>query len=174
MKHTSYFAMGTDFGDINNDGLEDLVTVDMLPEENARHKLFIGAGSYDKIKKRLDNGFMNAYVRNSLQLNNGDGSFSEIGQFSGIAETDWSWSPLLADFDNDGYKDLFVTNGYKKEITSLDVSIHINLANIITGEGVKTVTNEGTEKERTKFLAALNEMQENKMLQTSITMVILT
>lgn len=162
-KHSSFFAMGNDFGDINNDGKEDIIAVDMLPESNERQKLFMGGGSYNKIKNRLDKGFMKAYMRNTLQLNVG-GGFSEIGQFSGIDQTDWSWAPLLADFDNDGFKDLFVTNGYKKEITNLDVSITINLVNIETDGNVRTIPNEMEDKQRNKFLSAVNSMEENKLV----------
>ena len=112
MKHTSFFAMGSDFGDVNNDGNQDIITVDMLPENNQKHKIVIGAGSYDDVRRRLQNGFIPAYIRNTLQLNNGDQSFSEVGRYSGIAATDWSWGPLLADFNNDGFRDLFVSNGF--------------------------------------------------------------
>ncbi len=164
MKHTSFFSMGADFGDINNDGYADIITVDMLPENNERHKLFIGAGSYDKERKRLDNGFMPAYIRNSLQLNNGNQSFSEIGRFSGIAATDWSWAPLLADFDNDGYKDLFVTNGYKKEITNLDISLTVNLANVKVDDKVHTVANGSQDIQRRRFLEVLKKMSETKQM----------
>ena len=168
IKHTSFFSMGADFGDINNDGYSDIVTADMLPESNERQKLFIGAGSYDKEKKRLDNGFIAAYMRNSLQLNNGGHSFSEIGRFSGIAATDWSWAPLLADFDNDGYKDLFVTNGYKKEITNLDNSLTINLAHVKVEDDANSISDELYDElydgQRGKFLEVVKNMRETKLV----------
>jgi enediyne biosynthesis protein E4 len=124
LRHISNFAMGNDVADINNDGLTDIMVVDMLPEDNERQKLFGSAKNYDKFMLALDRGYLPSYMRNTLQLNNGNGTFSEIGQLAGIYNTDWSWAPLLADFDNDGYKDLFVSNGYPKDITNRDFSVY--------------------------------------------------
>lgn len=123
--HVSYFSMGNDVGDINNDLLPDIVTMDMLPEGNKRQKLLFGPDKYEAYLSTLRNGFHPEVMRNMLQLNNGvdrTGTpvFSEIGQLAGIAGTDWSWSALLADYDNDGYKDLFVTNGYLRDYTNND------------------------------------------------------
>ena len=117
--HVSLFSMGSDVADINNDNLPDLITLDMLPETNERIKLSSGDDNYDKYRMLVEAGFHPQSMRNMLQLNNGDGTFSEIGQYAGIANTDWSWSALLADFDGDGYKDLFVTNGYEKDYTNM-------------------------------------------------------
>ncbi len=119
-KHTSHFAMGNDVGDINNDGKPDIVAADMLPEDNFRRKLMSGPLQYDKFYFSVQQGYGYQYMRNTLQLNNGDNSFSEIGQFAGIDKTDWSWAPLLADFDNDGYQDLVISNGFGKDVTDLD------------------------------------------------------
>ena len=119
MGHTSHFSMGADIADINNDQKPDIITVDMLPEGNFRQKMVLGPDNYDKYEFLVTGGFHHQYMRNMLHLNQGD-SFSEIGQFSGVHSTDWSWSPLLADFDNDGYKDLFVTNGVKRDYTNMD------------------------------------------------------
>lgn len=119
MGHTSHFSMGADIADINNDEKPDIITVDMLPEGNFRQKMVLGPDNYDKYKFLVNGGFHHQYMRNMLHLNQGD-SFSEIGQFSGVHSTDWSWSPLLADFDNDGFKDLFVTNGVKRDYTNMD------------------------------------------------------
>ncbi len=119
MGHTSHFSMGADIADINNDAKPDIITVDMLPEGNFRQKMVLGPDNYAKYKFLVDGGFHHQYMRNMLHLNQGD-SFSEIGQFAGVHSTDWSWSPLLADFDNDGFKDLFVTNGVKRDYTNMD------------------------------------------------------
>lgn len=123
-KHTTYNAMGNDVADFNNDGNEDVVEVDMLPPDNKRWKLTMMGNTYERFQQDLGFGYQPQYVRNSLQLNNGDGTFSEVGQLAGIAATEWSWSPLFADFDNDGLKDLFVTNGYRQDITNLDFIIY--------------------------------------------------
>ncbi len=118
--HTSHFSMGNDLADINNDGLTDIFTLDMLPEDNRRQKLLLSPDNYEKFDLNLRSGFHYQYMRNMLQLNNGNGTFSEIGQLAGISNTDWSWAPLFADYDNDGDKDLFVTNGYFRDYTNLD------------------------------------------------------
>lgn len=124
-KHTSYSAMGNDVGDINNDGWPDLVEVDMLPPDNYRQKLMLGFTNHDRYRSELQVGYDPQFMRNSLHLNQGrlagdEPSFSEIGQLAGIAATDWSWSPLLADYDLDGRRDLFITNGYPRDITNRD------------------------------------------------------
>jgi hypothetical protein len=118
--YVSMFSMGSDAADCNNDGKIDLVTLDMLPEDNATQKMHSGAENYDKMQMLFKNGFHYQFSRNMLQSNNGDGTFSEIGQLAGISNTDWSWSALFADYDLDGNKDLFVTNGYVKDYTNMD------------------------------------------------------
>jgi len=120
LRHTTYNAMGNDVADFNNDGKEDIVEVDMLPPDNKRWKLTMLGNTYEQFQQDLSFGYQPQYVRNTLQLNNGNGTFSEIGQLAGVSATEWSWAPLLADFDNDGLKDLFVTNGYRQDITNLD------------------------------------------------------
>lgn len=124
LRHQTYNAMGNDVADFNNDGSDDIVTVDMLPPDNKRWKLTIGGNRYDEFTNSLSLGYAPQYIRNTLQLNNSDGTFSEIAQVSGVNATEWSWAPLLADFDNDGWKDLFVANGYKSDITNLDFIVY--------------------------------------------------
>ncbi|MBZ5858945.1 VCBS repeat-containing protein [Flavihumibacter profundi] len=124
--HTSQFSMGNDVADVNNDGLPDIFTLDMLPEDNHRQKLLLSPDNYDKFNLNVRSGFYYQYMRNMLQLNNGNGTFSETGQIAGISNTDWSWSALLADYDNDGWKDLYVTNGYYRDYTNLDFINYMN------------------------------------------------
>ncbi|MFT5673905.1 MAG: hypothetical protein ACI9JT_002560, partial [Polaribacter sp.] len=118
--HIPLSAMGSDIADINNDGFLDLFNVDMTPEDNFRQKQQKAEGTFDNRKLAENYGFHRQVSRNMLQLNNGDGTFSEIGQLANVAYTDWSWSPLFADFDNDGWQDLFITNGHYKDINDLD------------------------------------------------------
>ena len=120
MQHISYFSMGCDVSDINNDEWPDIFTVDMLPEDNERQKLLYGPENYEHFSLMVLGGFYFQYMRNMLHLNNGDGTYSEIGQFAGVSKTDWSWAPLFADYDNDGFKDLFITNGYYRDYTNRD------------------------------------------------------
>lgn len=120
-RHLSFFSMGSDFNDINNDGLEDLLVLDMAVEDPVRKKqLFSINQNYDKFQLMVNYGLYFQYPRNVLQLNRGDGTFSDIAYLSGIAETDWSWAPLIFDMDNDGFKDIYITNGLKRDITDWD------------------------------------------------------
>jgi enediyne biosynthesis protein E4 len=129
-KHTSKNAMGNDVGDINNDALPDIVELDMMPADNYRQKMMMSDITYQTFQNSARFDFMHQYVRNTLQINQGrailEGDslshpiFSETGYYSGIAQTDWSWAPLLADADNDGYKDLLVSNGLPKDMSDLD------------------------------------------------------
>lgn len=124
-KHHSRFSMGNDVSDINNDGKMDVISVDMLQSTNQERKMMTGAGHFQQFEVELQTGYHPQFMRNMLQLNlgktpDGNALFSEIGQFSGVHATNWSWSPLFADFDNDGWQDLFVSNGYLRDITNLD------------------------------------------------------
>ncbi|MEO8569633.1 MAG: VCBS repeat-containing protein [Ginsengibacter sp.] len=121
----SKYSMGSDVADINNDAMPDVFTLDMLPEDNYRQKLLKGPDEYDKYHLIVDSGFYYQQMRNMLHLNEGADAkgnerFSEIAQLSGISNTDWSWSALFADMDNDGWKDLFITNGYLRDFTNMD------------------------------------------------------
>lgn len=123
--HISKFSMGADIADFNNDGLPDVLTLDMLPEDNHRQKLLKGPDEYDQYHLLLDSGYYRQHMRNMLHLNRGmddEGNvrFSEIGQLAGISNTDWSWAGLLADLNGDGWKDLVVTNGYLRDFTNMD------------------------------------------------------
>lgn len=120
IKHQSQFSMGNDVADINNDSYPDIVTLDMLPEKNLRRKTVITPPGYTSYINNAKYGYAPQYVRNMLQVNNGDGTFSEMGQLAGIHQTEWSWSPLLADFDNDGFRDCLITNGFPRDITDKD------------------------------------------------------
>ncbi len=124
-QHTSRFGMGNDAADFNNDGRLDLIQLDMLPRSDEQFKRMAGGGNYVQYEMETRAGYQPQFMRNVLQLNLGiaaDGrtKFSEIGQLAGVHRTDWGWAPLLADFDNDGLKDLFVTNGYLRDVTDLD------------------------------------------------------
>ena len=120
MNHQEFNGMGTDMADLNNDALNDLVVVDMMPEDNLRQKTMFSWMGYERFMKSLKLNYRPQYIRNVLQRNNGNNTFSDIGYQSGIYATDWSWSPLIADFDNDGLRDIFISNGYLKDITDLD------------------------------------------------------
>lgn len=119
-RHMSHFSMGVDIADINNDGLPDVLSLDMLPPDNHRQKSLQLEENYEAFELMQNQGLYKQYMRNMLQLNNGDNTFSEIGQLAGVSATDWSWCPLIADFDNDGYKDIFISNGYFRDYTNKD------------------------------------------------------
>jgi len=123
--HTSYFTMGADLADVNNDGFSDLVTLDMKPDDEFLFKSAQGPDPYEIYRFKRSFGYHDQFPRNMLQLNrglwqSGSGWFSEVGQMSGMAATDWSWSALLVDFDLDGWKDLHVTNGIVRRPNDLD------------------------------------------------------
>jgi hypothetical protein len=132
-KHTSFAGMGNEIADFNNDGLVDIVELDMRPEDNKRQKLIIPPTGYDKFQLSLRMGYEPQFSRNTLQLNRANGRFSEISFLSGVSSTDWSWSPLLADFDNDGDKDLFVTNGFLRDLGNMDYITYQNIYNTPLG-----------------------------------------
>lgn len=112
---TSYYGMGTDIADFNNDGLLDMMTVDMDIEGNYGSKTFMESNKQTFLRTLVNGGYLQQYGRNALQLNNGFGKFSEVALFAGVSTTGWSWSPLFCDYDNDGYKDLYIANGFLKD-----------------------------------------------------------
>ena len=119
-KHIPANSMGSDFADINNDLLPDLIVLDMMAADRKRGKENMATMSTAKFNRLVNRGYHHQYMSNMLQLNNGNKTFSEIGQFSGIAKTDWSWAPLIADFNNDGFNDVFITNGIENDLSNQD------------------------------------------------------
>jgi hypothetical protein len=119
-KHISFNSMGSDYADLNNDGFPELLTLDMAPESHERSKENMASMSTSNFMAMVDIGYHHAYMANMLHYNSGNGNFHESAQLSGISKTDWSWAPLIADFDNDGLKDVFITNGVVKDHTNQD------------------------------------------------------
>jgi hypothetical protein len=139
-KHTSANSMGNDIEDVNNDGLQDLFSLDMNPEDNYRKKMMLPPNSYQTYQNTEQFGYSYQYVRNTLQINQGPRIqndtaglpvFSELGYYAGITATDWSWTPLLTDFDNDGYRDLIICNGFPKDITDHDFGMFRSKAYLV-------------------------------------------
>jgi hypothetical protein len=163
LRHQSYNSMGVDAADINNDGLTDLAVVDMLPESNERKKMMFSAANQEKYDMQQRFGYEPSFVRNMLQLNNGNRKinnrdepfYSEIGQLAGVFETDWSWSVLMADFDNDGWKDMHITNGLGKDMTNNDYASFRN------GQAPNNYIFGKNETENTTDKASTEELRKN-------------
>src|ERR1017187_5407766 len=126
MMHTSQFSMAVDVGDINNDGYPDVISMDMLPSDPRILKSSLGEDEYNTFYMKIGYGYNYQYTRNNLQLNRRNGMFSEVGLYAGVAASDWSWSPLWMDFDNDGLKDLFISNGIPKRLNDMDYVNYIS------------------------------------------------
>jgi hypothetical protein len=120
IRHTSRFSMGVDIADINNDGESEIFSLDMHPYDPFIMKSSLGEDSYAIFNFKVGYGYNHQYARNNLQLNNGNGTFSEIGLYADVYASDWSWAPLFFDFDNDGNKDLFISNGIPKRMNDID------------------------------------------------------
>src|SRR5687768_12184388 len=135
--HSSQHTMGTDLSDFNNDGLFDVFAVDMLSQTNYRRKTVLSTNSQNKYTTLITHGYFEPVVRNVLQLNNGNSTFSDIACLANVYQTDWSWSGLMSDLDNDGWKDLLVTNGYQREVTNIDF-INFEFAAIEAKGPIKT------------------------------------
>ena len=131
LKHTSKFSMGVDAADINNDGYPEIISMDMLPSDPYILKRSLGDDEYDIFLDKIKAGYNYQYSRNALQYNRGNGVFSELALYAGVYATDWSWAPLWVDFDNDGLKDLFISNGIPKRLNDMDY------INFVSGEEIQ-------------------------------------
>lgn len=151
--HTTHFSMGNDIADINNDGLTDIVSLDMLPEDLKTYKTSGLEFPYPTYQYYLKNGYSPQYMQNTLHVNLGDETFSEIGQLSGIAATEWSWSALLADFDNDSYKDIYITNGIKRATNDMD------FISFIANESIQKRLEQGMSAEDMSFIEEIPQIK---------------
>lgn len=125
IKHSSQNSMGSDISDFNNDGLPDIIVLDMISEDPVRYKQLMNIMQLERYETLVKYGYGHQVARNVLQMNNGNGTFSEVGQLAGISNTDWSWGAFFADFDNDGWKDVFIGNGYKRDVTDMDYMVYL-------------------------------------------------
>lgn len=153
--HTSQFSMGVDIADVNNDGYPEIISMDMLPSDPFILKRSLGEDDYDIFQYKIAAGYNYQYTRNNLQLNRRNGMFSEVGLYSGIYATDWSWSPLWMDFDNDGLKDLFISNGIPKRMNEMDY------VNFVSNTEVQSKINANKIEE--KDMALINRFPEIKI-----------
>lgn len=153
--HTSQFSMGVDVADANNDAWPEIISMDMLPSDPAILKRSLGEDEYNVFNIKIKNGYHYQYARNTLQWNRGNGFFSEIGLYAGVYATDWSWAPLWMDFDNDGWKDLFVSNGIPKRLNDIDY------VNYISNEEVQRKIRSGQMQQ--KDLALIDKFPEIKL-----------
>ena len=154
MPVSSYFSMGLDIADIDNDGWPDIYTADMLPADDYRLKTTSAFEPWELYQAKAREGFDHQLMRNMLQHNNGDGTFSDIGQLAGVARTDWSWAALIADFDLDGNKDIFVANGLAKDVTSQDYVAFL---------GNDQTMLAATRGQRVDFMSLINAMTSTKL-----------
>jgi hypothetical protein len=139
--HTGRFTMGVDVADVNNDGHSEIISMDMLSDDPYILKRSLGEDDYDIFNLKISYGYQYQYTRNNLQYNRGTGYFTELGLYSGIAATDWSWCPLWMDFDNDGLKDLFISNGIPKRMNDIDY------INFVSNEEIQRKLSPGDHKD---------------------------
>ncbi|MEO6445586.1 MAG: VCBS repeat-containing protein [Gemmatimonadaceae bacterium] len=154
MPSISYFSMGMDIADVDGDGLPDIYTTDMLPEDEYRLRTMASFEGWDTYQAKVRDGYHYQFMRNMLQHNNGNGTFSDVGQMAGVARTDWSWSALITDLDLDGRKDIYVTNGLARDVTSQDY-----VAFMANRETIKDVASGG----RLDYMKLLNAMPSTKL-----------
>ena len=155
LMHTSQFSMGVDIADVNNDGYPEIISMDMLPSDPYILKRSLGEDDYDIFYHKIDVGYNYQYTRNNLQYNRRNGMFSEVGLYSGIYASDWSWAPLWVDFDNDGLKDLFISNGIPKRMNDMD------FVNFISNEEIQQ--NLRQNKMNEKDMSLVNKFPEIKL-----------
>ncbi len=153
--HTSQFSMGVDIADINNDALPEIISLDMLPEDPYFLKRSLGEDAFDVFQLKRKSGYHPQFARNNLQLNQGNNLFSEIGLYAGVYATDWSWAPLWFDMDNDGLKDLFISNGIPRRLNDIDY------INYISGETIQRKIATGNFKQND--FSALEQFPEIKL-----------
>lgn len=155
LMHTSKFSMGVDVADVNNDGSPEIISMDMLPADPYILKRSFGDDEYDIFLDKISSGYNHQYSRNNLQYNRRNGMFSEVGMYAGIYATDWSWAPLWMDFDNDGLKDLFISNGIPKRLNDMDY------INFVSSEDIQQKLNENKMDENN--MALVNKFPEIKI-----------
>lgn len=154
MPYGSYFSMGLDVADVDNDGWPDIYTTDMMPEDEYRLRTTSAFEGWDVYQAKVLNGYSSQFMRNMLQRNNGNGTFSDIGQIAGVSRTDWSWSALMVDLDLDGRKDIFVTNGLAKDVTSQDY---------ISSQANQTAAEAVYNGKKVDFLQLVNAMSSTRI-----------
>ncbi len=154
LMHTSQYSMGVDVADINNDAYPEIISMDMLPSDPHILKRSLGEDTYDLFHEKIGMGYSHQFTRNNLQYNRRNGMFSEIGLFSGIAATDWSWAPLWMDFDNDGLKDLFISNGIPKRMNDID---YVNF--VSSGEVQQKISNDDMQGKDISLISKFPEIK---------------
>ena len=156
--HTSHFSMGNVINDINNDGLQDIISLDMLPEDIVTYKSSGLEYAYSTYERYLKNGYSPQFMQNTLHLNNGNGTFKETAHLSGIAATEWSWSPIVADLDNDGFKDIYVTNGILGATNDMD------FINFISNDAIQKRLGSGMDKKDILFAEKMPTKKVNNYI----------